>query len=129
MADEDKQELAEELAKRAGRQGKSAARNAGRAARLAAEDAGEHVADAAKDVAHKAEATVEDAANAVRAHKPRFYHRLNAQRMLETSAELSLGLVALGVSIYTGGYALHQFRKVLYGGTRVVITPPVPPAV
>ena len=97
----DKDEEAQELAGRAGRQAKSAAKNAGRATAAAAED----VADEAKE-------TVQDAARQAR--------RVNVGMIGHITSDLSIGFFATTVSIYSGVIAYHKFRQAFAGRSNVV---------
>ena len=104
MSDQDKQE-AEELARRAGAQGRHAIKNTGRAAGAA----GRAVADEATEV-------VADTARATRRVAPRF----SARGLAAISGDTGTGFLALAVSIYSGAIAYTRFRAAIQGRGRAI---------
>lgn len=113
MSDEDKEKAAI-AARRARKQGASAAKNAGRAVRFTAEPVVEDVAEELRDAGDKLEATAEDAIQTAR--------RINPWVLSRISSDTGIGFFALSVSIYAGAIAFNKFRGA-YSGRSYVLDP------
>lgn len=111
MSDENQTE-AQELAKRAGAQGKNAAKNTARAMKAAAEPAAVSAVAEAKETGAKLEGTAQDAVRAAR--------RMDVGVLGRLSSDTGVGFLALSVAIYSGTIAYTKFRQVARGGSAVM---------